>query len=119
MTFANVNAYTLGEYCTCRGVQNESPWGYIGKTSEFTSRDTMAFVWVRLYHVERAYTVRFNWFMIKDSGSNITRHVHTWKINLEGYSYTDWTTWDYIPIGTRDSIGRWGVSAYIDHEHAL
>jgi hypothetical protein len=118
-TFVNVNAYTLGEYCTCRAVQNESPYGYIGKTSEFTTRDTIAFVWVKLYRVERTYTVRFSWFMIKDSGSNITRHTHSWKINQEGYSSVDWTTWDLIPIGTRDSIGRWGVSFYIDGNRAF
>jgi hypothetical protein len=113
-------AYSLSEYCTCKGVMNEYPWGYVEKTSKFTTSDVMVFLWVKISHVTKAHRVSFKWIHVDKYGGKNVRYEHGWETEdpaSHGYSYYEWyALWDYIPVNSPDSIGDWEVIMKIDGE---
>jgi hypothetical protein len=112
------SAFSLGEYCTCKGVMAENPWRYLEKTSEFSTDDTVVFAWAKLLNVCDVLAVRFQWIKIDDSGRRTSKYLDSWKTQdpqSDGYTCYSWyVLWGFIPVSTRDTIGKWAVSLSID-----
>jgi len=115
-----VCAFTLSEYCTCRGVERKSPWGYVGKTSIFTTGNTMAYVWAKLLNVDRSHNVIFRWVMIDDNGKQSLMQSNTWNTTdprSQGYARYSWyVLWECTVIESASSVGKWEVSLLVDNE---
>ena len=122
-SFLSVKAIDASEYYTCKGVQNHDPWGYIGKTSEFLTSDTMAFAWVKLRYITKSYRLEFRWSEVNEVGTWVGKYTHD-QITTDPHSqgsdhWQYYITWDYIPIATGDAIGRWRVSMSVDGTQAF
>jgi hypothetical protein len=110
-------AYQLAEYCTCKGVNRVSPYNYIEKTDKFTISDTMVFVWARLNDVRKSHRVSFTWIFFDDRGGIYHKYKNSWYTEdpaSKALSSYDIVIWDYIPINSPDSIGKWKVILEID-----
>jgi hypothetical protein len=117
-SFSSVKAIDASEYYTCKGVQYHDPWGYIGKTSEFLTSDTMAFAWVKLRDITKSYRLEFRWSEVNEVGTWVGEYTHdqiTTDPHSQGSDYWQYyITWDYIPIATGDAIGRWRITMSVD-----